>query len=217
MVDNVARYGFRPVYGSYGGACFPKPYAKSVATAYQAQDDGSGFSVDLNVGDPVSLLADGTIRLCNGAGAIDPWGVIVGFKNYYNSGNGRMEPTNKLPGGSTWTGESQRPWVLVVPCVPGQLFEVDVDDAVTATTYAAYLALVGFNANHACAGDSGSKEARPLLDISTQANTESLVWRIEAVSKTRHNVDYSGARVKLIVSANNSQHAAHPATTQVGV
>lgn len=215
MADNTHKYGFRPVKGAYGGACHPKPVRKSVISAYQAQDDGTGFSVDLNVGDPVRILADGTIELANTTE--DIWGVIVGFDNSYNTADGAMKPSNKLAGGNTWTGDAQRPWVLVVPATPGQLFEIDVDDAVTATTLTAYLALVGLNAIHTCVGVSASATADPRLDISGAATTEGLEWRIEDVSMTTENSDYSGANVKLIVSCNNNQHAAHAATRKVGV
>lgn len=215
MADNTHKYGFRAVKGSLNGACFPKGVRKSVASGYQAQDDASGFSVDLNVGDPVKLAADGTVELAN---TTEPaWGVIVGFDFYYNTANGRMEPTDRLPGGSTWSGEEQRPWLYVVPAGPGQLFEVDVDDAVTATTFAAYLALVGQNVTHVCPGNSTTRRAEPRLDISLAATTAGLNWRIEQVSQIQSNRDFSGANVKLIVSANIGQQAGQAATTIAGV
>lgn len=215
MSDNTHKYGFRPVKGAYAGASHPKAVRKFVASGYQAQDDGSGFSVDLNVGDPVKLVNDGSIALANTTNSV--WGVIVGFGNYYNAANGRMEPTDKLPGGSTWTGDDQRPWVYVVPTADHQLFEIDVDDATTATTLTAYLALVGENCTHVCPGNSTTKKAEPRLDISLHATTESLVWRIEDVSMSQENQDFSGANVKLIVSCNETQHAGQAATNNAGV
>lgn len=215
MADNTHKYGIRPVKGAYGGACHPKSVRKSVASGYQAQDDGSGFSIDLNVGDPVRILADGTVEIANTTE--DVWGVITGFGNSYNASDGAMKPSNKLAGGGTWSGEEQRPFVYVVPAVPGQLFEIDVDDAVTATTKAAYFALIGLNAEHTIVGVSASATADPRLDVSSGATTATLGWRIEDVSMTTENVDFSGANVKLIVSCNISQHAAAPADASVKV
>lgn len=215
MADNQARYGFRPVKGAYSGACHPKAVRKSVASGYQAQNDAAGFNVDLNVGDPVRILSTGYIELANTTE--DVWGVIQSFGFYYNSGTGRMEPTSRLPGGTTWSGEEQRPWVMVVPVADHQLFEVDVDDAVTATTFAAYQALIGENVTHVCAGVSATARANPQLDISTHAVTAGLTWRIEDVSQSGFNQDYSGANVKLLVSCNLTQHAGAPADLNLKV
>lgn len=213
MANNTSKYGFRPAFGGQGGIPCPKPQRMSVASAYQGQDDASGFSVDLNIGDPVSLVSTGTVGLANGGDPV--WGVIVGF-GYYWDGE-VMTPTNRLPGGNTWgTVEERRPWVWVVPANACQ-WEVDVDENTTATTFAAYQLLVGQNIDHQCVGDATTAQARPLLDMATVTVAADTTWRIEAVSQTQDNRDFSGERVKLIVSCNESQAAGQAATTIVGV
>lgn len=213
-MNNEHYYGFRPHIGNpaKGGRPSPPTVAKTVASGYQAQDDASGFSVDLNVGDPVKLVSDGSIALANTTEAV--FGIIVAFGYYYNGS--KMVPTNYLPGGSTWTKEWQKPKVYVVPINACQ-WEIDVDEAVTATTEATYRALVGQNVTHTCVGVSATKKADPRLDISSAATTAGLVFRIEGISPSAQNKDFSGTNVKLLVSANLSQDAGQAATTIAGV
>jgi hypothetical protein len=215
MADNEAYYGFRPYMGNHkgGGTCHPKTVRCTVATAYQAQDDGSGFSVDLNIGDPVKLVSTGTIALANTTESV--FGIVAGFEYYWDGDV--MRPTNKLPGGNAWgTVEERRPWVHVIPA-NACLWEVDVDDSTTATTFAAYQAFVFENVEHTCVGVSADATATPKLDISGHATTAGLGWRIEGVSQTKSNRDFSGANVKLIVSCNTSQDSGQAATTIAGV
>ena len=82
----------------------------------------------------------------------------------------------------------------------GNYFEIDCDDAATATTYAAYLALKGELCDHRLKSLSETDgKVWPRLDISTHA-TASGQWKIEQISKSMNNVDFAGANVKLIVS-----------------
>ena len=208
-MNNVALYGFRP----YRCLATPGVIRKSVATAYQAQDDGTSFSVDLNIGDPLQLVSTGTVALANTTVAC--YGVLAGVAPYWDGT--RMAIGNKLPGGTTWgTVEERRSYVYVYPA-ENWIFEVDVDDNVTATTRAAYQAFVGENCTHTCVGDTTSAEARPLLDISLHATTAGLVWRIVDISDSMYNQDYSGTRVKLLVQANITQAPGQAATTIAGV
>ena len=214
MANNTHYYGFRPFIGNpfKGGRSTPPAMEMTVASAYQAQDDGSGLSVDLNVGDPVKRVSDGTIALANTTEAV--YGIIAGFGPYWNGS--KMVPTNYLPGGTTWTLEARKPVVYVIP-VNACLWEIDVDENTTATTIGGYRAFIGENVTHTCVGVSATKKADPRLDISTHAVTESLVWRIEGISPSAHNADFTGTNVKLLVAANVSQDAGQAATNDVGV
>lgn len=212
MANNAVKYGFRPYLGSAGGVSYPKAVRKSVATAYQATDDNA-VSVDLNVGDPVELVDDGTVELANTTDAV--WGIVASVEPYWDGT--RMTPGTKLPGGTAWgTVEARRTWVNVIPVNACQ-WEVDVDENTSATTFTAYQLLVGNNVTHTCINALGTATAEPLLDISLAATTAGLVWRIEAVSQSAENRDFSGTRVKLVVSCNISQAAGQAATTIAGV
>lgn len=203
MANNVHRYGFRPVK-PWMGTQVPEPIEMTVADAYQATSDGAASNVDLNIGDPVKLISDGTIGLSITTN--DVWGVIVGFKPYWNGS--AMTYTNRLPGAATGGGIlARKSRALVVP-VLSYIWECDVDENTTATTEAAYLAFIGENVDHVCVADVSNAtrpKADPRLDISGHATTHTLGWRIVGYSKSAENADFSGTNVKLWVVCNNVQ------------
>lgn len=205
MADNTHKYGFRWV-GSLDGACNPKPIEHTVITAYQATI--SAENVDLNIGDPVQLASTGTMELgATGSPAI-LWGVVVGFSNVKVGLPLKGRKFQRLPGGTTWTTEENRSKVLVVP-FGRNLWEIDCDDKTTATTRAAYQLLVGENANlifSRDATDTDRPKANPYLDISTHVSSTA-DFRIQGISGTALNQDFSGLNVKLIVSINESGEA----------
>jgi hypothetical protein len=212
MADNRSYYGFRPYIGDpNGGVSFPQTVRKWVATGADHVDDGA-VSMDLNIGDPVKLVNDGSVLLAVGGDIV--WGIVAGFEYYWDGDF--MRPTNKLPNQNAWgTVEERRPWVHVIPA-RACWWEIDVDDNTTATTKAAYLALVGENCEFTCAGDTSTLKASPLADISTHATTQDHSLRIEGISDSRNNEDFSGERVKIIVSFNDTSHAGQAATVITG-
>lgn len=216
MADNVRKYGFRWYQGNHN-TC-PKPREFHVADAYQATIDGGGTNVDLNIGDPVKYVADGSVALANTTDVV--YGIIVGIAQVYVSADGGVRPRDRVPGGTTGGGNLERQTrVLVVPARAG-IWEVDVDDIVTATTEAAYRALIHSNVEHVCPGDttdSARPKAAPRIDISTTNTTAGHGWRIVGISKTLDNRDFSGANVKVLVMVNDSSEAGAAATTVAGV
>lgn len=210
MADNTHYYGFR--WARSNGKPCPSPEWKTVATTQDDQDD-SANSVDLNIGDPVKLLAAGGVGLAVAGDNV--YGIIVAVAPYWDGSV--MKPSNKLPNQTNWgTAEARRSMVGVVPASAGY-WEIDVDDATTATTYAAYIALLGSNCDHAVPGNTSETSADPKLDISTTATTQDNTWRLVDISSTMANKDFSGANVKVIVAINDSQEAGWPATQTVGL
>lgn len=215
MADNVHLYGFRWSVAANGGRACPVPIRCYVASGQNDQADGAAFSVHLRVGDPVKLVNTGGVSLANTTEA--PCGVIVGIERYYEASTGLMRSGPYYPNQTTWgTVEARRGRILVVPATAGR-WEIDVDDKVTATTYATYRALMGENATHTCAGGgvAANLAANPLIDISTHATTNTLIWRLEDLSQTAYNRDYSGSNVKVIVSVNASCEAAMAAAASL--
>ncbi len=204
--NNTARYGFRWV-GSLDGSCYPKPQEFLVASAYAATV--SATNVDLNVGDPVQQVSDGTVALATGAGSPSTfYGVIVGFSNVKVGLPLAGRKFSRLPASTTYSGEADASKVLVVP-FGRNLWEVDVDDNTTATTLTAYRALIGENADLSYTldiTDASKPKATPRLDISTHSSATK-DFRIQGVSKTALNQDYAGTGVKVIVSVNESGEA----------
>lgn len=199
MADNLARYGFRFHKGR--SAPYLVPVREKVASGYQGQ--ASAVNVPLRIGDPVFRTTDGTMIIsAAGTGRIS--GVIVGVEPYWDGT--KMVFGDRLPGGTAGgtTIVDRFSYVMVIPA-QGAVFEVDVDDTVN-TTLAAYQAHVGANADHAFSGVVSSG-AFPKLDISTADTTATLQWRILEVSGTGDNRDFSGANVKMLVTANLTAEA----------
>jgi hypothetical protein len=197
MTDNASSYGFRYVRSINGSE--PKPFRGRVASGYNPTLSGTAYGIW--PGDPVTLLSDGTYQVTIGAegskGIIS--GICVGVGPTYDGS--AMQYKNYVPPNTVYSTNLERQTYIWIVPGPGSVFEVDVDDAVTATTEAAYQALCGENADHRLTTGLQPK-ANALLDISTHDTTNTLQWRILDVSQTAANQDYSGARVKLLVTPN---------------
>jgi hypothetical protein len=209
MADNLQRYGFRPFKGKY--ASEEKVEIWPVASAYQAAP--GTVNVPLRVGDPVARVSDGTVALVAAGSGTDVYGVIVGIERVYDSAVGAPGKNSLVPGGTTWTGLPNQTLVQVAP-VLGRIFEVDVDDATTATTEAAYQAFRGENVDIVY-GAVLNTGAFPRVDISGHATTAALQCNIVGISPTQDNQDFSGSHVKLLIQFNQVDDAGLPTATGV--
>lgn len=203
-MPNIKHYGFR-LWQPPPGTCQPNPIERQVATAYQAQDDGSGFSVDINVGDPLKMIAGGLVQLANTTDLPDF--ICDGVVQYYDGTAIRRPAGNRLPGGTAYGTNFTRRSILRVIPTPGCRWRVCVNDAVSATTEAAYNALVGKNVIHVCTGVSALAAADPLIDISETAANDQLEWRIVEIPPGQ---DFAAANVEIIVEVNATRHAGWP-------
>lgn len=207
MTDNNKGYGGFKWVRSHFGYSPPSTVACRVASAYSGAING-GSTIDINIGDPVRWVSTGTVAHAAGNEAAgnngqDIYGVVVGVMPYYDGT--RMVPGFRLPAATTYGSVLERQSFVLVYPVAGQIFEIDVDDIVTATTEAGYIDLIGNNADHRLTTGSEPK-TNCLLDIST-AGTATAQWRIVDIAKTRANQDFSGAYVKLWVTCNETQIA----------
>lgn len=196
-MDNPAIYGLRPFFGRYS-ADAPAQRA-FVATAYQASPGGT--NVDLNIGDPVIRVSDGSVAIAVAGAGNAIYGVIVAVEKIWDAGLGATRPSDKVPGGTVWASIDRQTRVLV-RLAQGTLWEVDVDDAVTATTLAGYQAFIGENVNLIYSASATTGKASPKVDISGHATTNTFQFNIVDVSPTCMNMDFAGANVKLIVQCN---------------
>jgi hypothetical protein len=225
MANNVHQYGFRWVGNLYG---FPHPKAMlmGVDSAINFTVSGDATNLNLNVGDPVRLTANGTVTLAGGnensQTSQAPWGVVVGMGPVGFFNGTRMVRQTFLQSGCTYgTNFERQSQVLVVPFSMGY-WEIDVDDNTTAAagTYASYQAFVGENVDHRLIPNaSGFVDAQlaanPLINIASHnPATTTLSMRIYDVSKNFSNADFTGLFVKLTVGVNKGQE---PFYTNVGV
>jgi hypothetical protein len=203
MANNKHFYGFRWVRNMYGAPDQPPIIEMPIVSGLQPQGAGA-VSVDLRIGDPVKQLSTGGIDLAAAGDALI-FGVIVGFTPVWDGT--KMVPRSKWPGATSYGSgltPIERQTRARIVLAPGQVFEIDCDDATTATTQQAYLALVGENCDHILptdVTDSSNPKADPFLDISTHG-TATAQWRILGLSSRMENADFSGLNVKLLVTAN---------------
>lgn len=201
MADNRKKYGIR-FHSTQGGGGRPACIEGLVASGYAGDHGGS---VGITIGDPVDLLATGFMELTNDTATRDTlFGVVMNVANAKVDANSKARPASYLPSGTTYSLEETTSKLIVAP-FSNHIWEMDVDDAVTATTLAQYRALVGNNVDMVFVRDTSNPDrpkCGPVLDISTAATTAALMWRIVGVSKTRENQDFSGANVKLLVQLN---------------
>lgn len=201
MADNRHQYGIR-FHSTQGGGGRPAVLEALVASGYAGDHGGS---VGIAIGDPVDRLATGFVELTNDTATRDTlFGVVFSIANAKVDANNKARPAAYLPSGTSYSLEETTSKLLVAP-FSDHLWEIDCDDAVTATTLAAYRAFVGENADMTFSRETSNPDrprCNPLLDISTHATTAALMWRIAGVSKTRENADFSGNFVKLLVQLN---------------
>lgn len=214
MANNSHVYGFRWATNA-NGMSQPKPELMAVASAQNFNVSGDATNLNLNVGDPVALLASGFVTLAGGnensQTSQAAWGVVVGMGPVGFFNGTRMVRQNFLQSGCTWgTNIDRMSQVYVVPFSAG-VWEIDMDDNTTATTQLGYQAFVGENCDHRLASNSqgfvsAQLAANPVLNIASHAAaTTTLSMRIRGISSNFANQDYSGTFVKLLVSVNKGQ------------
>lgn len=205
MSDNAVRYGFRWVK-SRGGSGNMDVRRAWVATSASFDVSGGAANVVLGEGDPLVQLSDGSATLAVGNETTPSstcLGIVCGIKQYYDTARGVMTAMGPgVPSDLSWgTNLARQTQVLFVPAQTA-VWAIQVDDITTFTTEATYQAAIGENVSHILTGLSGETRAKPKLDISTHATTNTLVWKIIGVSQTAQNQDYSGANVELYVICN---------------
>ena len=201
MADNARNYGFR-WRRSRAGVPMPKPWKMKVASGYSATANPGSVTIDLAPGDPVKMVNDGTVALAAAGESV--LGVVLGIYPYWDSVVKGFNFATALPSGTSYTAADRASYVAVVP-VQGQVFAICCDDAVSATTQAAYEAFVHENADHVFQPSASTKRANPLLDVSTHASSAAQ-WRIVAVSTVvNQNKDFTGNYVELEVMASEVQ------------
>lgn len=220
---NTHRYGIRFVR-SISGNDTPQTFTFPIATAYQPNPvfgTSDASNCNLNIGDPVRLLEDGTVALtqtaqdASGANTDSDdyaFGIVVGFPRVLIGGYPR--PGSFYTGGTTYSGgigSDNAPLVTVIP-VDGNIFEIDADAVIGAGTKSAALAIVGQTASitySRLTSGNGQPKANPLLGVSVLAaggaNQAQLV--VVGLGKAGDAMDFSATNVTLQVKFTAQQLA----------
>lgn len=202
MADNVYKYGFRP-FINVGGETGPVAYEATVATAQSFDVNGGASNVAIRKGDPLTLLAGGTVALCDGfegaGGGVALYAICAGISQYYDAVAGVVVKQDSLPSDVSWgTTESKKSKVFIWLLSEWKRWLICGDDTVNATR-AAYQLHVGSLFDHTLANASATTlKVNPKLDMST-VNQSAAQWRLEGISETIET-DFSGNNVELIVS-----------------
>ncbi len=205
MADNRQSYGWRWSTAANGGRPMPTPMEVIVASAESFDINGGASNVQIGPGDIVRSKNTGGVELCEGSEASGgttetPRYIVVGVKPYWDGT--QMVIGNTLPSDTTYGTVLERQSKLLVVPVEAGVWEVDCDDAATATTLAAYQAFIGEHCDHVHSIVATNTRPYPRLDISGHATTSTLMWNIVGISPTMDNQDFSGNYVKLLVFPN---------------
>ena len=206
MPDNMRAYpGFKWIR-SLTSATPPSAIPVRVASGYTGAING-GSTIDINIGDPVRLIADGTVVHAAGnegaSGGEAIYGIVVNILPYWDGQ--RKVFGNRLPANTVYGSLLERQSMVEIYPAFGHVWEIDVDDTVTATTESGYVALIGSNCDHRFTTGSEPK-TNCLLDIST-TGTATAQWRVVNISGNMANQDFAGAGVRMLVTCNEPQVA----------
>jgi hypothetical protein len=221
---NAHVYGIR-YFRSLSGNETPQILTFPIASGYAPVTVvGAGSGVNLNIGDPVKLLEDGTIALVqtgqdnSGANADSDdyaFGIIAGFPRVVVGGFPR--PGSFYTSGTTYSGGiggDSAPLVAVIP-VAGNIFEIDADAVVGAGTKGAAMAVVGQTARIAYSlltSGTGQPKANPLLDVSDLAagGADQMQLVVVGLGKKGDAMDFESSGVTFQVMFTAQQLAVAP-------
>lgn len=214
---NQHRYGFR-FSRSISGNETPQTMTRPIASGYAPNTGANGTggtAVNLNIGDPIQLLNDGTVKLVQPGATVDGteienrvFGVVAGFPRVLSGGYPRPNGFY-VSGTATAVGTDTTTLCKFIP-VEGNIFEIDCDTTGQPTTKADWEADVGGTANFLYSpltSGAGQPKANPLLDISdvTDSAAEINQLRIVGLGKGFDQQDPTQEFVSLEVVFNDTQ------------
>ena len=218
MADNPVKYGFRlarmrSVYAHDGQE---EAFCISAATFA----GGSATAASLRPGDPIVRLTSGAVNVAPGTDGTpgDVLGIVVGIKQYLDPSfaNAVTARGNAIPYSTAYgTNLTLQSKLMYIPA-EAAVWRIQVNDATTATTEAAYQAFIGENCSHIHTAASGGLSLLPKLNISTHAATAALDWRIVGIPDPSMQ-DFSGANVELEVICNRPQSFTGATTMWLGI
>jgi hypothetical protein len=215
-MNNLTGYGFRWAKEWPGQRDIPGIIPRYVASAASFDPSGGTANCVLGPGDVVNEVSDGTVFFCQGTENAQtpriPYAVVVGVYPFFDASlgsHGAMRWGTVLPSDVAWgTNINRASKVACVPITAG-VWEVDIDETSASwDTEAEFRDMIGENVDMINT-NSPTNRLAPKLDISSNATTATLYFRIVGISRTVENQDFSGTGVKLLVRANISSTPEH--------
>lgn len=221
-MPNPHLYGFR-FQRSLSGSETPQILTRPIASAYAPNtgvDGAGGTAVNLNIGDPVQLLADGTVRLTPpGQGTVqllenDSLGVVVGFPRLMIGGAPR--PNGFYVSGTTYTGDDQQTLCAFIP-VRDNIFEIDTSAAGGASldTKAEWQSVVGGEAHiiySVLTSGAGQPKANPLVNPAAFSEAAAVFLQLRIVDLGKRFDTYDPALLNVPLQVMFNQQQLLPAT-----
>jgi hypothetical protein len=214
---NPHKYGFRFVRSLAGAVNF-EPITRPIASGYAPHtgtDSVPGTACNLNIGDPIQMLNDGTMRLAqpgqaSGGSNVEDrvMGVVVGFPRVMIAGAPR--PSAFYPSGTVYAVPDRQTLVSYI-LAAGNVFEITCDAAIaTATTLQTWQAVVGSTARigyTAVTAGAGQPKANPTLRTTTLSHAANSVQQVRVVGLCRDFdvLDAAAADVRVEVVFNMTQ------------
>ncbi len=210
---NTHVYGFRFFRSISGGGDCPQIMTSPIASGYAPVTVfGAGTAVNLNIGDPIRRLVDGSVIIAQ-AGQISDGtdngdyvsGVVVGFPRV--TVGGAVRPGSFYASGTTYTGGLGSDTATLVAWIPveGNIFEIDAAAVVGAGTKNAALAVVGGTANYTytvLTSGIGQPKANPMMGTPSTNSANIQQLRIVGLGKKNDVMDFASANVAFQVMFN---------------
>lgn len=187
-----------------------KPKNGAEHGSYETVRVASAYGSAIYEGFPVKRVDGGYYEVAAAGDSF--YGVVVSIDQFKDS-DGRVRQAlgaspKLLPASTTYSGIDDESRLVVAPA-RNWYFEVDADDGVSATTRAAFIALIGSNGDHVISSDDAALD---ISDVVTKDGAPgSAQWRVVDISP-RLDQDFASSRVKLIVEAVEVQGPEYEAT-----
>lgn len=210
---NTHVYGLRFFRSISGGGDCPQIFTSPIASGYAPTTVfGAGTACNLNIGDPIRQLVDGSVILTQAGQATDGsdngdyiTGVVIGFPRVTVAG--AVRPGSFYTSGTTYTGGIGSDTATLVAWVPaeGNIFEIDAAAVVGAGSKNASLAVVGGTANityTVLTSGIGQPKANPLMGTPVSNSAQINQLRIVGLGKKNDAMDFTAANVAFQVMIN---------------
>lgn len=207
---NPHRYGFRFLKNRWGGDT-PEIYTGFLASGYQPSN--GAVNVNLNIGDPVKQLDDGSLALAIPGEADDDdadervFGVVAGFPQVLINSN--VRPNAFYPGGTVYgTNLNNQTLVQVIPA-EGCVWEIDTATTSssfdTKTEFQAVIGAVARIVYTALNTTTANPKANPMIELSFGESTIVRQLRVVGLGRGFEQYDLTLASVPLQVVFNQVQ------------
>ena len=213
---NTHLYGFRFFRSISGGGDCPQIITSPIASGYAPVTVfGAGVACNLNIGDPIRQLIDGSVIIAQAGQATDGSdngdyvaGVVVGFPRV--TVGGAVRPGSFYASGTTYTGGIGSDTATLVAWIPaeGNIFELDAAAVIGAGTKNAALAVVGGTSNYTytvLSSGIGQPKANPMIGTPVTNSAQINQLRIVGLGKKNDAMDFASANVAFQVMFNEIQ------------